>query len=87
MKTFKIIEKLAQLARKEPIPSFDVTKTVMYEITALQQQQTSYLPFDFIAAASAVAASIITITSLSSWVSVLNPALRLFTPLQEIPLW
>ena len=87
MINLKIIQKIADKAKKDTPPNLDVSSTVMYQISQLQPPNTSYLPFDLIAALSALTASLITILSIGSWFSILNPFLRLFTPLQEIPLW
>jgi len=87
MDALKIIEKLAKKARKETVPQLDVSQVVMHEINALQHQGNGVLSFEFFAGISAVAASIITILSISAWQYIVNPLIQFIAPLQEMPLW
>ena len=87
MDRIKMLEKLASLARNEQSPVFDVSDDVLLRIEALDQPKYTFLPFDFFAAASAVAASIVAFLSVHAWQSIVNPIVQLFAPLQEVPLW
>ena len=87
MDTIKIVEKLAKIAQKEKIPQIDVSKTVMLEIAALRQETAGFLPFEFFAGISAIAASIIMFFSIHAWQYMVNPLLQLFVPFQEISPW
>jgi hypothetical protein len=87
MDTLKIIEKLAEAARKETTPQSDVSQAVMHEINALQRTESGFLPLEFFAGISAVAASIITVLSISAWHYIVNPLMQIIAPLQEMPLW
>ncbi|MDD5458461.1 MAG: hypothetical protein PHF37_03615 [Phycisphaerae bacterium] len=83
----KIFEKLAFVARNEQPPFFDVSDDVLLRIDSLGQPKYTFLPFDFFAAVSAVAASVVAFLSIHAWQSIVNPLVQLFTPLQEVPLW
>ena len=88
MDKMKIFEKLAFLARNEQMPMFDVSDDVLLRIDALgQPKYATFLPFDFFAAASAVAASVVAFLSIHAWQAIVNPLIQLFAPFQEVPLW
>ena len=87
MDALKIIEKLAEKARKETVPQSDVSPMVMHEINALQRTESGVFPLEFFAGISAVAASIITVLSISAWQYIVNPLIQFIAPLQEMPLW
>ncbi|OHB56981.1 MAG: hypothetical protein A2173_09295 [Planctomycetes bacterium RBG_13_44_8b] len=88
MDAMKIIEKLAEAARKEQMPQIDVCKAVMAEIDGLGQEPTyNILSFEWFAGISAAAASIVTLLSIPAWRYIVNPLVQLLTPLQEAALW
>ena len=87
MDTIKIIEKLAKMARNESLPQFDVSGSVLREISILQNQKAGIVPLEFFTAAAAAAASIIIFLSVHAWQSIVNPLIQLVMPLQETPLW
>ncbi len=87
MDAIKIIEKLAKAAQKETPPKVDVRKTVMLEIGILQQESASFLPFEWFAGISAVAASIVMFLSFYAWRYIADPFVQLFVPFQEILPW
>lgn len=88
MDAIKIIEKLAEAARKEQTPQIDVCRAVMAEIDTLEQEPTyNILSLEWFAGISAAAASIITLLSIPAWRYVVNPLIQLLTPLQEARLW
>ncbi len=87
MDAIKIIEKLAKTAQKEKLPQIDVSKTAMCEIGLLRQETTGFLPFEWFAGISAVAASIVTFFSIHAWRYIVDPLIQLLVPFQEILLW
>ena len=87
MDAIKIIEKLAKTAQKEKIPRIDVSKTVMLEIAAFRQETAGFLPFEFFAGISAIAASIIMFFSIQAWQYIVNPLVQLFVPFEEMLPW
>lgn len=87
MDAIKIIEKLAQAARKEKTPQYDVSKTVMLEIDVLRQEDAGFLSFEWFAGISAVAASIVTLFSIHAWRYIVDPLAQLFVPFQETLPW
>ena len=87
MDTLKIIERLAEKARKETSARFDVSQTIMREINELQQQENGVLPLEFFAGITAVAASVITFFSIQAWHYIVNPLFQLFAPYQGVSLW
>jgi hypothetical protein len=87
MDAIKIIEKLAKISQKEKTPQIDVSKAVMLEIGLLQQETAGFLPLEFFAGISAVAASIITLFSIHAWQYIVNPLFQLFVPFQEVLPW
>jgi len=82
MDTIKIIEKLAQIARAEILPQFDVANDVMTRIDLLEQAKPRLWPIEVFAGISAVAASIVTFFSIQAWQYIVNPLFQLFTPYQ-----
>lgn len=87
MDTLKIIEKLAKAAQNEASPAFDVSAYVLGQMRTVQVQKANLLPFEFFAALTAVAASIVIVLSVSAWQSIVNPMAQLIAPLQESSLW
>ena len=87
MDAIKIIENLAKKARQETPPQVDVSKTVMLEIGILRQETAGFLPLEFFAGISAVAASIIMFFSIHAWQYIVNPLVQLFVPFQEVLPW
>jgi hypothetical protein len=87
MDTIKIIERLAKTAQKEKPPQIDVSKAVMLEIGILQQETAGFLPFEWFAGISAVAASIVMFLSFYAWRYMADPFVQLFAPFQEILPW
>jgi len=87
MDAIKIIENLAEKARKETPPQIDVSKTVMLEIGVFRQETAGFLPLEFFAGISAVAASIIMFFSIHAWQYIVNPLFQLFVPFQETLPW
>ena len=87
MDRMKLFEKLSLTAQREEAPYFDVTDAVLLRIDALSRPKYTFLPFDFFAAASAVAASVVAFLSVHAWQSLVNPLVQLFAPFQEVPLW
>jgi uncharacterized protein involved in response to NO len=87
MDAIKIIEKLAKTAQREKVPQIDVSKAVMHEIGILQRESVSFLPFEWFAGVSAVAASIMMFLSFYAWQYMTNPLVQLFAPFQEILPW
>jgi len=87
MDAIKIIEKLAKTAQKEKTPQIDVSKTAMLEIGILRQETAGFLPFEWFAGISAVAASIVTFFSFHAWRYIVDPLVQLFVPFQETLPW
>ncbi|MFA6186103.1 MAG: hypothetical protein WC770_02670 [Phycisphaerae bacterium] len=87
MDTLKTIEKLAKAARSEALPAFDVSSYVLGQTRMVQVQRANLLPFEFFAALTAVAASIVIVLSVSAWQTIINPMTQLIAPLQESSLW
>jgi hypothetical protein len=87
MDAIKIIERLAKTAQKEKPPQIDVSRAVMLEIDILQRETASFLPLEWFAGISAIAASIMTFLSFYAWQYMANPFVQLFAPFQEILPW
>lgn len=87
MDTLKTIEKLAQAARSEASPMFDVSGYVLGQMRMVQVQKANLLPIEFFAALTAVAASIVIVLSVNAWQTIINPMAQLIAPLQESSLW
>ena len=87
MDTLKAIEKLAQMAKKEKIASYDISHKVIQQVRTTQQDTVSLWPFELFAGISAIAASIVAVFSIQAWRYIIDPLVQLFIPLQEIPLW
>ena len=81
------IKEIAIKARQEQVPVFDVSSTVLHEINSIEQEKENFIAFDMVAVISSAAASLITFLTLNAWFSIFNPVLRMFAPIQEIPLW
>lgn len=87
MDRMKIIEKLAKTAQREKPLQIDVSGAVMREIGLLQRQTVGFVPVEWFAGISAVAASIVMFLSFYGWQYIANPFVQLFAPFQEILPW
>lgn len=87
MDTLDGIEKLAQKAREEEQPHFDVTDKVLQQISSAEKEPFNFTVFDLFATGSAVAASVVGYFSISAWKFMASPLMQFFTPLQEARLW
>jgi hypothetical protein len=87
MDAIKIIEKLGKMAQKEGPPQVDISKAVMLEIAFLEQENAGFVPFEWFAGISAVAASIVAFLSFYAWRYMADPFIQLFAPFQEILPW
>ena len=87
MDTIRAIEKLAQQADGEKVPSFDVSAKVMQQIQAEEAESFGFVAFDLFASISAVAASVVGYFSIGALKSVTSPLMQFLTPLQEVRIW
>jgi hypothetical protein len=87
MDTIRGIEKLAQQAQGEKVPSFDVTAKVMQQIRAEETESFGFVAFDLFASISAVAASVVGYFSIGALKSVTSPLMQFLAPLQEVRIW
>ena len=87
MDTLEGIEKLAQQAREEKTPVFNVADRVLQQIRAGETETFCFTVFDIFAAVSAIAASVVGYFSIGTWRFITSPLMQFFTPLQEIRLW
>ena len=87
MDTIKAIEKLAQQADGEKVPSFDVSAKVMQQIRAEEAESFGFVAFDLFASISAVAASVVGYFSIGALKSVTSPLMQFLAPLQEVRIW
>jgi len=87
MDTLKAIEKLAQRAREEKMPVFDVADSVWLRIRPQAAPAISFRSFGLFAGVAAVAASIVLFLAVDFWLSMTSPIMEIFAPLQETPLW
>jgi len=87
MDTLKAIEKLAQRAREEKIPTCDVADRISQQIGAEEEGTFGFIVFDLFASLSALVASVVGYFSLSVLKSLTSPLMQFFAPLQEVRLW
>ena len=81
-----IIRKLAEKARNEPIPHFDVSGSVLRRLES-EDEAFSFVLFDVLAGVSALAALVMALLSAAAWQYMANPIAEYLAPLQEVPLW
>jgi hypothetical protein len=86
MDTLDAIEKLAQQARREKTPEFNVAERIMYRIRP-EEDKFSVLILELIASVSAVTASVVGYFSVGALRSLTSPLMQFLTPLQEVRLW
>ena len=86
MDTIDAIEKLAQQARQEKTPSFNVADRIMYRLRP-EEDKFSFIVLELFASVSAVAASVVGYFSVGVLRSLASPLMQFFTPLQEVRLW
>lgn len=86
MDTLDAIEKLAQQARREKTPAFNVADRIMYRIRP-EEDKFSFIVLELIASVSAVVASVVGYFSVGVLRSLASPLMQFFTPLQEVRLW
>ena len=86
MDTLDAIEKLAQQARREKTPAFNVADRIMYRLQP-EEDKFSFVVLELIASVSAGAASVVGYFSVGVLRSLTSPLMQFFTPLQEVRLW
>ena len=86
MDTLDAIEKLAQQARLEKAPEFNVAERILYRIRP-EEDKFSFVVLELIASVSAVAASVVGYFSVGALRSLTSPLMQFLTPLQEVRLW
>jgi hypothetical protein len=86
MDTLDAIEKLAQQARLEKAPEFNVAERILYRLSP-EEDQFSFVVLELIASVSAVAASVVGYFSVGALRSLTSPLMQFLTPLQEVRLW
>ncbi|MBN2317191.1 MAG: hypothetical protein JXM79_24915 [Sedimentisphaerales bacterium] len=87
MDTLDAIEKLAQQARREKAPEFNVAERILYRLSPEEEDKFSFLVLELIASVSAVAASVVGYFSVGALRTLTSPLMQFLTPLQEIKLW
>ena len=87
MDTLRAIEKLAQQAEAERVPSFDVSAKVLQRISSEEAESAGLVAFELFASISAVAASVVGYFSIGALRSVTSPLMQFFAPLQEVAIW
>ena len=87
MDTLRAVEKLAQQAEAEEVPSFDVTAKVLQQIRSEEIESVGFVAFELFASISAVAASVVGYFSVGALKSVTSPLMQFFAPLQEVAIW
>jgi len=86
MDTLDAIEKLAQQARREKTPEFNVADRILYRLSP-EEDKFSFIVLELIASVSAVTASVVGYFSLGALRTLTSPLMQFLTPLQEIRLW
>ena len=86
MDTLEAIEKLAQQARREQTPTFNVASRILCRIGP-EEETFSFVGLELFASLSAVAASVVGYFSVGVLRSLTSPLMQFFTPLQEARLW
>jgi len=87
MDTLKAIEKLAQKARGEETPAFNVANRILFRIRTEQKDKFSFVALELFASISAVAASVVAYLSVGALRSLTSPLMQFFAPLREVRLW
>ena len=87
MDTLKAIENLADKARQEKIPSFNVAERISLRLRTEEEGNVGFVVFDVFASLSALAASVVVYFSIGTLRSLSSPLMQFFTPLQEVRLW
>lgn len=87
MDTLEPIKKLAQRAREEKIPRFDVAGRITDLIRPQEEEKFGFIVFDLFAGFSALFASVIGYFSVGVLKSITSPLMQFFAPLQEVRLW
>ncbi|HAL45567.1 MAG: hypothetical protein A2Y12_07185 [Planctomycetes bacterium GWF2_42_9] len=87
-KIMQIIETLAQRAKDEVTPKFDVSDEVITQIALMQRSRNrGLLPLELFAGFTAVAASIMLFLTIHAVENILNPMSQLLAPYQGASLW
>jgi hypothetical protein len=86
MDTLDAIEKLAQQARGEKTPEFNVAERILYRLRP-EEDKISFIVLELFASVSAVAASVVGYFSVGVLRSLTSPLMQFLTPLQEVRLW
>jgi hypothetical protein len=86
MDTLDAIEKLAQQARREKTPEFNVAERILYRLRP-EEDKISFIVLELFASVSAVAASVVGYFSVGVLRSLTSPLMQFLTPLQEVRLW
>lgn len=86
MDTLDAIEKLAQQARREKTPEFNVAERILYRLRP-EEDKISFIVLELFASISAVAASVAGYFSVGVLRSLTSPLMQFLTPLQEVRLW
>lgn len=90
MDKLKLIGKLVLKAKNESIPEIDVTDQVLRRIQAEQLAGPVVMrisPMSIFAGISAVAASIIIFFAINAWLSLSDPLMQFFGPVQVASVW
>lgn len=87
MDTLKAIEKLAQEARGEKTPVFNVADRILSRIRTEQKETFSFVVLELFASVSAVAASVVAYLSIGALKSLTSPLMQFFAPLRDVRLW
>ena len=87
MDTLEAIKKLAQQARQEKTPEFNVAERVLQQIQPEDEGTFGFIVFDIFASLSALAASVVGYCSVGALKSITSPLVQFFAPLQEVRLW
>ena len=81
------IEKLARQAQKEEKPVFHVSDQVLRAIRLRDSEPSNLIAFDLFAGLSVIAASIVLLFAVHSWLYLANPIMELWASVEDIPLW
>lgn len=87
MDTLEAIQRLAQQARQEKTPEFNVADRVLQQIEPEDERALGFIVFDVFASVSAVVASVVGYFSVEVLKSITSPLVQFFAPLQEVRLW
>jgi hypothetical protein len=87
MDTLEAIEKLAQQARQEKTPVFNIADRILSRIRLDEEETFSFVVLELFASVSAVVASVVAYLSVGVLRSLTSPLVQFFAPLQEVRLW